>query len=74
MQYILGLLIIRWSVGYDVFQFISQQAEHFLGYANEGREFVFGPNSAIYKGEVIPFAQSFAVSVLPAIILFAAVI
>lgn len=74
MQYILGLLIIRWSVGYDVFQFISQQAENFLGYANEGREFIFGPNSATYNGEVIPFAQSFAVSVLPAIILFAAVI
>lgn len=74
MQYILGLLIIRWSVGYDVFQFISQQAKNFLGYANEGREFVFGPNSVTYQGEVIPFAQSFAVSVLPAIILFAAVI
>ncbi|KAF9584515.1 hypothetical protein BGW38_006182 [Lunasporangiospora selenospora] len=44
MQYILGLLIIRWSVGYQVFNFIAQQAENFLSYAAEGREFIFGPN------------------------------
>ncbi|KAF8947822.1 hypothetical protein BGZ47_007746 [Haplosporangium gracile] len=64
MQYILGLLIIRWSVGYEVFQFIAQQAESFLGYANQGREFIFG----------VPYVSAFATSVLPAIILFAAVI
>ncbi|KAG0376132.1 hypothetical protein BGX24_008242 [Mortierella sp. AD032] len=74
MQYILGLLIIRWTVGYDVFQFISQQAENFLGYASEGREFIFGPNYLIYQNTRIPFEGSFAISVLPAIILFAAVI
>ncbi|KAH7055001.1 Na+ dependent nucleoside transporter C-terminus-domain-containing protein [Linnemannia elongata] len=74
MQYILGLLIIRWTVGYNIFQFISQQAENFLGYASQGREFIFGPNYFIYEGRQIPFEGSFAVSVLPAIILFAAVI
>ncbi|KAF9132441.1 hypothetical protein BGX30_012652 [Mortierella sp. GBA39] len=74
MQYILGLLIIRWSVGYDVFQFISQQAENILGYASQGREFIFGPNYLIFEGTQIPFESSFAVSVLPAIIFFAAVI
>jgi len=74
MQYVLGLLIIRWSVGYDVFQFISQQAENFLGYAQQGREFIFGPNFITYNGTIINFAGSFAVAVLPAIILFAAVI
>lgn len=74
MQYILGLLIIRWSVGYNFFQFISQQAENFLGYANQGREFIFGPTYLIYEGQQIPFEASFAVSVLPAIIFFAAVI
>ncbi|KAF9544486.1 hypothetical protein EC957_012089 [Mortierella hygrophila] len=74
MQYILGLLIIRWSVGYNVFQFISQLAESFLGYANQGREFIFGPNYLMFEGTQIPFESSFAVSVLPAIILFAAVI
>ncbi|KAF9145214.1 hypothetical protein BGX30_009960 [Mortierella sp. GBA39] len=75
MQYILGLLIIRWPVGYDVFQFIAAQAESFLGYAAQGREFIFGPNSAITaEGETIAFASSFAISVLPAIILFASVI
>ncbi|KAF9586355.1 hypothetical protein BGW38_006416 [Lunasporangiospora selenospora] len=74
IQYILGILIIRWSVGYDVFQFISEQAKNFLSFAEQGREFIFGPSSITYNGEVIPFAGSFAASVLPAIILFAAVI
>ncbi|KAG0290467.1 hypothetical protein BGZ98_003407 [Dissophora globulifera] len=74
MQYILGILIIRWSVGYDVFQFIAQQAENFLSYASQGREFIFGVNSVTVNGVDYPLASSFAVSVLPAIILFAAVI
>ncbi|KAF9112370.1 hypothetical protein BGX27_003476 [Mortierella sp. AM989] len=74
MQYILGLLIIRWSVGYDIFQFISEQAKNFLSYAEQGREFIFGPNSVLIDDKVYGFAGSFAISVLPAIILFAAVI
>ncbi|KAF9994876.1 hypothetical protein BGZ80_000460 [Entomortierella chlamydospora] len=75
MQYILGLLIIRWSVGYNIFQFISQQAENFLGYAQQGHDFVFGENSlTLPDGTVVAFASSFAVSVLPAIILFASII
>ncbi|KAG0365148.1 hypothetical protein BGX24_004253, partial [Mortierella sp. AD032] len=74
MQYILGLLIIRWTVGYEIFQFIAEQAVSFLGYASEGREFIFGPNSFTFQNQVIPFSGSFAISVLPAIILFAAVI
>ncbi|KAF9185544.1 hypothetical protein BGZ51_002617 [Haplosporangium sp. Z 767] len=74
MQYLLGLLIIRWTVGYDIFQFIAQQAENFLSYAAQGREFIFGPNSVEVVDVRYEFASSFAVSVLPAIILFAAVI
>ncbi|KAG0213677.1 hypothetical protein BGX28_003831 [Mortierella sp. GBA30] len=74
MQYILGILIIRWSVGYDVFQFIAEQAENFLSYASQGREFIFGPNSVTVNGTDWPLPSSFAVSVLPALILFAAVI
>ncbi|KAF9089453.1 hypothetical protein BGX23_006696 [Mortierella sp. AD031] len=74
MQYILGLLIIRWTVGYNVFQFISHLAESFLGYAKVGREFIFGPNYLNMDGRQVPFEASFAASVLPAIILFAAVI
>ncbi|KAF9309188.1 hypothetical protein BG003_010041 [Podila horticola] len=75
MQYIIGLLIIRWSVGYSVFSFIAELAEDFLSFAAEGREFIFGPNSVtLPDGTIVPFAGTFAVSVLPAIILFAAVI
>jgi len=74
MQYLLGLLIIRWSVGYDVFQFIAQQAENFLSYASQGREFIFGANNVNIHGDIVSLNGSFAVSVLPAIILFASVI
>ncbi|KAF9378408.1 hypothetical protein CPB97_009599 [Podila verticillata] len=75
MQYILGLLIIRWPVGYSVFSFIAEQAENFLSYAAQGRDFIFGPNSVTMPdGTVVPFISSFAVLVLPAIILSAAVI
>ncbi|KAF9418773.1 hypothetical protein BGZ94_009600 [Podila epigama] len=72
MQYLLALLIIRWSVGYEIFNFIAEQAKNFLSYAEQGREFIFGPNSLTFEGTVMPFAGSFAISVLPAIILFAA--
>ncbi|KAF9303371.1 hypothetical protein BGZ74_003846 [Mortierella antarctica] len=75
MQYIIGLLIIRWTVGYAFFSFIAEQAENFLSFAAEGREFIFGPNSVTMPdGTIVPLASSFAISVLPAIILFAAVI
>ncbi|KAF9570158.1 hypothetical protein EC968_002137 [Mortierella alpina] len=74
MQYILAVLIIRWTVGYNIFQFIAEQAKNFLSYAAEGREFIFGPNSVTVNDQVWPLSSSFAVSVLPAIILFAAVI
>ncbi|KAF9574290.1 hypothetical protein EC968_007059 [Mortierella alpina] len=74
MQYLLGLLIIRWSVGYDIFQFVAQQAENFLSYAKQGREFIFGVNAVTVNGQAWDLPGSFAISVLPAIILFAAVI
>ncbi|KAG0233983.1 hypothetical protein BGW41_001281 [Actinomortierella wolfii] len=74
MQYLLGLLIIRWSVGYDIFAFIAELAENFLSFAAQGREFMFGPLQITYQGEAITWPGSFATSVLPAIILFAAVI
>ncbi|KAG9325142.1 hypothetical protein KVV02_003559 [Mortierella alpina] len=74
MQYLLGLLIIRWSVGYDIFQFVAQQAENFLSYAKQGREFIFGVNAVTVNGQQWDLPSAFAVSVLPAIILFAAVI
>ncbi|KAF9335536.1 hypothetical protein BG006_011307 [Podila minutissima] len=75
MQYIIGLLIIRWTVGYSIFSFIAELAKDFLSFAAEGREFIFGPNSVTMPdGTIVPLASSFAVSVLPAIILFAAVI
>ncbi|KAF9165769.1 hypothetical protein DFQ26_009375 [Actinomortierella ambigua] len=74
LQYLLGLLIIRWSVGYDVFSFLSQQAENLLSFAEQGRVFMFGVMSIEYNGATITWPGSFASSVLPAIILFAAII
>ncbi|KAF9997504.1 hypothetical protein BGZ80_006993, partial [Entomortierella chlamydospora] len=75
MQYILGLLIIRWSVGYNVFQFISQLAESLLSYAQQGHDFIFGPNSiTLPGGTIVALTDSFAIAVLPAIILSASLI
>ncbi|KAF9191654.1 hypothetical protein BGZ51_006873 [Haplosporangium sp. Z 767] len=59
---------------YNVFQFTLEQAENFPSYATEGREFIFGHNHIEYNSEIIFFTVSFAASVMPAIILFAAVI
>ena len=45
IQFSLGLLIIRWSVGRHIFQCIGEKAAVFLGYSNEGAKFVYGHKS-----------------------------
>ncbi|KAJ9591156.1 hypothetical protein L9F63_002311 [Diploptera punctata] len=42
IQFLLGLLIIRWSVGRFIFQCIGEKAATFLRYGNEGARFVYG--------------------------------
>ncbi|XP_010165428.2 solute carrier family 28 member 3-like, partial [Antrostomus carolinensis] len=42
MQFILGLLIMRTKVGFDVFNWLGIQIQTFLEYADTGAKFVFG--------------------------------
>jgi pyrimidine nucleoside transport protein len=49
IQFVLGLITIRWSVGRNIFQCIGDRVTIFLGYSNEGARFVYG-NDLIDKG------------------------
>ena len=42
MQFVLGLLILRWSVGFSACKWLGDQVTTFLGYTDKGSEFVFG--------------------------------
>lgn len=42
LQFVLGLLILRWPVGYSVVQFLGDQVGAFLAYSDKGSIFVFG--------------------------------
>jgi len=42
IQFLLGLITIRWSIGRNVFQCIGDRVAIFLGYSNEGAKFVYG--------------------------------
>lgn len=38
----LGLIILRTTPGYEVFNWIGEQARRFISYSDTGAEFVFG--------------------------------
>jgi len=42
IQFLLGLITIRWSIGRNIFQCIGEKVAIFLGYSNEGAKFVYG--------------------------------
>lgn len=42
MQIALGLFLIKWDIGNDAFQWLSEKVTHLLSFANKGAEFVFG--------------------------------
>ena len=62
------MLVLRWSVGKDVLDFVAGQVEALIGYADAGIEFLFGPLIAD-KEETI-----FALQVLPVIIFIGALV
>jgi len=72
----LSWLILHGYTGQDIFAFLSQKVEKFLGLATLGAEFLFGnlaldkyffPNETTWPG----FGMQFAFTVLPVIIFFA---
>ena len=42
LQFLLGVIILRWSAGYYFFRFLGDQVKVFLDYTDEGSKFVFG--------------------------------
>jgi len=64
-QLLLGLFILKTTVGLNIFNWLSGLAKAFLDFSQYGTKFVFGND--------IPFT-SFAVNVLPAVLFFASFI
>jgi concentrative nucleoside transporter, CNT family len=67
-QIAFAVLVLRWSVGKDVLDFVSGQVEALIGYTDAGIEFLFGKLVAD-KTQTI-----FAFQVLPVIIFIGAVV
>jgi pyrimidine nucleoside transport protein len=42
IQFVLGLIIIRWSVGRSIFQCLGNKVATFLSYSDAGSSFVYG--------------------------------
>ncbi|XP_015135864.2 solute carrier family 28 member 3 [Gallus gallus] len=64
MQFILGLLILRTKVGFDVFNWLGIQIQTFLEYSDTGAKFVFGDKYTDHF---------FAFKVLPIVVFFSTV-
>ncbi|NWW86965.1 S28A3 protein, partial [Rhynochetos jubatus] len=64
MQLILGLLILRTKVGFDVFNWLGIQIQTFLEYSDTGAKFVFGEKYTDHF---------FAFKVLPTVVFFSTV-
>ncbi|XP_009888801.1 PREDICTED: solute carrier family 28 member 3 [Charadrius vociferus] len=64
MQFILGLLILRTKVGFDVFNWLGIQIQTFLEYSDTGAKFVFGEKY---------MDHFFAFKVLPIVVFFSTV-
>ncbi|XP_047473068.1 solute carrier family 28 member 3-like isoform X3 [Penaeus chinensis] len=62
LQFLLGLLILRWSVGRAVFQCVAGKVTTFLAFTDKGSSFVFG--------DLVSEMGIFAFSVLSVILFF----
>ena len=47
LQITLGVIILRWSRGYQAFKFLGELVRQFLEYTDEGSKFVFGEQGLI---------------------------
>ncbi|XP_014477508.1 PREDICTED: solute carrier family 28 member 3 [Dinoponera quadriceps] len=69
LQFTLGLITIRWSVGRSIFECVSGRVASFLEFAKDGARFVFSEdlvNKGVFAFAVLPviFFFSFIVQVL----------
>ncbi|XP_071158639.1 solute carrier family 28 member 3-like [Mytilus galloprovincialis] len=61
LQFIFALIILRWGIGYEIFQWLGDRVLEFLQYSDEGAIFVFGDKFTDHF---------FAMKVLPVIVFF----
>ena len=66
LQFIIALFVLRSSVGYDIFNFVSELATDLLGFANQGTIFLTDAS--------VPKLGWFLSGVLPAIVFFVAIV
>ncbi|KAA0191186.1 hypothetical protein HAZT_HAZT011173, partial [Hyalella azteca] len=64
LQFILGLLILRWPVGRKLFECLGDKVAEFLAFTDEGSKFVFGDLLVVDDGGI------FAFKVLPVTLFF----
>ncbi|KAG5332733.1 S28A3 protein, partial [Acromyrmex heyeri] len=69
LQFILGLITLRWSVGRNIFQCVSAKVATFLNYAKSGSKFVFSEdivNKGVFAFTVVPviFFFNFMVQIM----------
>ncbi len=68
LQAVMAFLVLATSGGRQVIQAMSNGVAALLSYADQGTQFLFGPN------ETNPLANTFALGALPVIIFFAALV
>ncbi|XP_067649250.1 uncharacterized transporter HI_0519-like [Haliotis asinina] len=61
LQFYFAVIILKWDIGYKVFQFLGQEIQKFLSFTDYGSKFVFGDK---YIDHI------FAMKVLPVIVFF----
>ena len=66
LQFIIALFVLRSSVGYDIFNFVSELARDLLGFADQGTTFLTDAS--------VPKNGWFLSGVLPAIVFFVAIV
>ncbi|CAC5393511.1 SLC28A [Mytilus coruscus] len=68
LQFFFAALILKWSVGFQIFEFLGKQVQTFLMFTDKGTEFVFGPKYTehLFAMKILPVVVfvSCAISVL----------
>ena len=56
LQFVFALIILRWTWGYNAFQWLGDRVAEFLAHAEAGAEFLFGSS---YTDHFFAFAVSY---------------
>ncbi|XP_076094815.1 solute carrier family 28 member 3-like [Mytilus galloprovincialis] len=65
LQFFFAAIILKWSVGFQIFEFLGKQVQTFLKFTDKGTEFVFGEKYTEHL---------FAMKILPVVVFFSCAI